>query len=155
MTKFYRRCTQQCQREKSQFCTVPDSPANLTKQELLAVRSMKMPREPILVTEKWRRKIFSALRGSGMIDATCLYALPSAASCARATSVSWLRHWCQGKISMETWPLPSLYGSPLESTTTFKCLGLTTASDVSWTTHIDNICSKAKCILRLVYRHFL
>jgi len=58
MTKFCRRCTQQCQHEKSQFCTVPGSPANLTKQGLLAVRSTKVPREPILVTEKWRRKIF-------------------------------------------------------------------------------------------------
>jgi len=32
--------------------TVPGSPANLTKQGLLAVQSMKVPREPILVTEK-------------------------------------------------------------------------------------------------------
>ena len=46
-------------------------------------------------------------------------------------------------------PSISVYGSPLESTTTFKYLGLIKASDLSWTTHIDNICSKAKRILGL------
>ena len=91
MTKFCRWCTQQRQHEKSQFCTVPGSPANFTKQGLLAVRSTKVPREPILVTEKWRRKFFSALRRNDQ-----RYAPPPAAwnSCARATSVSWLRHCC-------------------------------------------------------------
>jgi len=39
--------------------TVPGSPANLTKQGLLAVWSTKVPQEPILVTDwKWRQKIF-------------------------------------------------------------------------------------------------
>ena len=37
--------------------TVPGSPANLTKQGLLAARSMKL-----LITEKWRRSFFSFLR---------------------------------------------------------------------------------------------
>jgi len=37
MTKFCQRCMQQCHHEKSQFCTVPSSPTNLTKQGLLAV----------------------------------------------------------------------------------------------------------------------
>jgi len=37
---------------------VPGSPTNLTKQELLAVQNTKVPREPILVTEKWRRTFF-------------------------------------------------------------------------------------------------
>ena len=36
----------------------PHKSANLTKQGLLAVRSMKVPREPILVTEKWRWKFY-------------------------------------------------------------------------------------------------
>ena len=48
----------------------------------------------------------------------------------------------------------SVYGSPLESTTTFKYLGLTIASDLSWTTHIDNICSQGKRMLGLVYWRF-
>jgi len=47
-------------------------------------------------------------------------------------------------------PSISVYGSPLDSTTTFKYLGLIIASHLSWTTHIDNICSKAKHILGLV-----
>jgi len=54
----------QCQHDKSHFCIVPGSPANLTKQGLLAVRSMKVPQEPILVTEKRRhKKIFHSSRG--------------------------------------------------------------------------------------------
>ena len=40
------------------WITVPGSPANLTKQGLLVVRSTKVPQEPILVTEKWRRNSF-------------------------------------------------------------------------------------------------
>ena len=51
-------------------------------------------------------------------------------------------------------PSISLYGSPLEVTPTFKYLGLLITSDLSWTTHIDNICSKARRILGLVYRRF-
>ena len=59
---------QQCQHEKSQFCTVPGSPSNLIKQGLLTVRSTKVPRELILVTEKWRQIFPSALR-------TCMHCL--------------------------------------------------------------------------------
>ena len=51
-------------------------------------------------------------------------------------------------------PSISLYGSPLEVTPTFKYLGLLITSDLSWTTHINNICSKARRILGLVYRRF-
>jgi len=51
-------------------------------------------------------------------------------------------------------PSISVYGSLLESTTTLKYLGLTIASDLSWSTHIDNVCSKAQCIMGLVHRCF-
>ncbi len=51
-------------------------------------------------------------------------------------------------------PSITLNGSPLESTPTFKYLGLLISSDFSWTTHIDNTCSKAKRILGLLYRCF-
>ncbi len=52
-----------------------------------------------------------------------------------------------------THPNPSitLNGSP---TPTFKYLGLLISSDLSWTSHIDNTCSKAKRILGLLYRFF-
>ena len=56
----------------------------------------------------------------------------------------------------DTHPNPSisLNGCPLEFTPTFKYLGLLISSDLSWSSHIDNICSKAKRILELLYRHF-
>ena len=47
-----------------------------------------------------------------------------------------------------------LNGSPLELTPNFKYLGLLISSDLSWSSHIDNICSKAKRILGLLYRRF-
>ena len=51
-------------------------------------------------------------------------------------------------------PSISVYGSPLESTSNFKYFGLPIASDLSCSTHIENVCSKANRILGLVYRCF-
>ena len=53
-------------------------------------------------------------------------------------------------------PVPSIHlnGSPLQNIPTFKYLGLIISSDLCWSSHIDNICSKAKRILGLIYRRF-
>ena len=39
-------------------------------------------------------------------------------------------------------PIISLYGLPLETTTTFKYLGVLLTSDPSWSGHVKNVCSK-------------
>ena len=48
----------------------------------------------------------------------------------------------------------TLYGQPLEKVNTYKYLGLLLSSDLSWTQHINNICTKAKKLLGLIYRRF-
>jgi hypothetical protein len=48
----------------------------------------------------------------------------------------------------------SINGCPLETTPTFKYLGIILSSDLSWSNHINNTCSKAKQILGLIYRRF-
>ena len=44
----------------------------------------------------------------------------------------------------------TLYGQPLERVNTYKYLGLLLSSDLSWTQHIHNICTKAKKLLNLL-----
>ena len=48
----------------------------------------------------------------------------------------------------------TLYGQPLEKVNTYKYLGLLLSSDLSWTQHINNTCTKAKKLLGLMYRRF-
>ena len=48
----------------------------------------------------------------------------------------------------------TLNGSVLETVDTFKYLGLLISSDLSWTNHIENICSKARKLLGLLYRRY-
>ena len=54
---------------------------------------------------------------------------------------------------MQVPPL-TLNGVPLERVETFKYLGLLLLSDLSWSNHIDSVCSRAKRILGLLYRQY-
>ena len=48
----------------------------------------------------------------------------------------------------------TLNSSPLEQVETFKYLGLLLSSDLSWSSHIDFICAKARKLIGLLYRRF-
>ena len=48
----------------------------------------------------------------------------------------------------------TLQGHHLERVECFKYLGLLLTSDLSWSTHVDSICSKARKLLRLLYRKY-
>ena len=45
-----------------------------------------------------------------------------------------------------------LNGCPLEEVPTFKYLGIIISSDLSWSQHIERICSKARKIIGMLYR---
>jgi hypothetical protein len=47
-----------------------------------------------------------------------------------------------------------LNGTPIEKVESFKHLGLLISSDLSWSNHMNSICSKAKRILGLLYRGY-
>ena len=53
-----------------------------------------------------------------------------------------------------TIPTILLEDVPLEHVDTFKYLGVTLSSDLSWTPHIESVCTKARKLLGLLYRHF-
>ena len=48
----------------------------------------------------------------------------------------------------------TLNGVPLEQVESFKYLGVFLSSDMSWSTHIDSVCSKARKLVGLLYRRF-
>ena len=48
----------------------------------------------------------------------------------------------------------TLQGNHLERVECFKYLGLLLTSDLSWSTHVDSICSKARKLLGLLYRKY-
>ena len=47
-----------------------------------------------------------------------------------------------------------LDGVPLERVETFKYLGILLSSDLSWSAHVNSICSKARKLIGLLYRRF-
>ena len=47
-----------------------------------------------------------------------------------------------------------LNGTPLEQVETFKYLGVLLSSELSWSTHIESICTKARKLIGLLYRRF-
>ena len=51
-------------------------------------------------------------------------------------------------------PLLLLNGEPIERVETFKYLGILLSTDLSWSRHIDSVCSRAKRILGLLYRQY-
>ena len=51
-------------------------------------------------------------------------------------------------------PTITINGNALETVPTFKYLGLLFTSDLSWSRHIEGVCTKAKKILGLLYRRF-
>ena len=51
-------------------------------------------------------------------------------------------------------PTLKLCGQELQKVDTYKYLGLIMSSDLSWSKHIDSICSKAKRLLGILYRLF-
>jgi len=57
------------------------------------------------------------------------------------------------KITLAALPLV-LNGSVLEEVNTFKYLGVLISSNLSWSTHIQSVCSKARKIAGLLYRRY-
>ena len=53
-------------------------------------------------------------------------------------------------------PIPQLQlcGQPLERVPTYKYLGLLVSDNLSWSQHIQNLCTKARKLLGLIYRRF-
>ena len=51
-------------------------------------------------------------------------------------------------------PPMCLNGSPLESVPTFKYLGVLLSSDLTWSKHVQSICSRARQLIGLLYRRY-
>ena len=60
------------------------------------------------------------------------------------------------RLKKSSIPAPSitLYGQPLDKVSCYKYLGVIISEDLSWTNHIDEISSKARKIVGLLYRQF-
>ena len=51
-------------------------------------------------------------------------------------------------------PPMCLNGSPLESVPTFKYFGVLLSSDLTWSKHVQSICSRARKLIGLLYRQY-
>ena len=58
------------------------------------------------------------------------------------------------QISVKPHACFTLNSSPLEQVETFKYLGIFLSSDLSWSSHIGFICTKARKLIGLLYRRF-
>ena len=67
---------------------------------------------------------------------------------------------CKSMLISRRWnrmtnpPTITINGNTLETVPTFKYLGLLFISDLSWSRHIEGVCTKAKKILGLLYHWF-
>ena len=58
------------------------------------------------------------------------------------------------KRAKELPPTINLNGIPLDRVTEFKYLGILITADLSWTVHINMICTKARRLVGMLYRQF-
>ena len=58
------------------------------------------------------------------------------------------------KRAKELPPTINLNGIPLDRVTEFKYLGILITADLSWTAHINVICTKARRLVGMLYRQF-
>ena len=63
-------------------------------------------------------------------------------------TISWKR-------AKELPPTINLNGIPLDGVTEFKYLGILITADLSWTAHINMICTKARRLVGMLYRHVI
>ena len=61
-------------------------------------------------------------------------------------------HDPQAETSQPPTILSLLEGTPLECSDTFKYLGVILSSDLSWTPHVESVCTKARKLLGLLYK---
>ena len=52
---------------------------------------------------------------------------------------------------ISAFPILSLNNTPIELVSSYKYLGVTLSSNLSWTPHIKSVCAKSKKIIGLIY----
>ena len=79
--------------------------------------------------------------------------LPAANLCSTHTSVS-IWSSLEKKANFLVPPLITLGSSAIERTYSYQYLGVSISSDLSWSDHIHNICTRARRTIGSLYRHF-